>query len=117
MLSKLLRVTDVEVSRHLLCAAARFWKPAHHVFRFGRMELTPTLEEVCQICGFSKLMGPVVFMRRDDYVAVLCQLTGLSTVDCKKRLIYHNGPMPMLYLGYFGEATEKHAKLGDELFL
>ena len=44
--TKLLKATDFEVSRHLLCAAARFWKPAHHVFCFGRTELTPTLEEV-----------------------------------------------------------------------
>ena len=42
----LLKAADVEVSWHLLCAAARFWKSAHHVFRFGRTELMPTLEEV-----------------------------------------------------------------------
>ena len=46
LLSKLLKAVDVEVSRHLLCAAARFWKPAHHVFRFSKVELTPILEEV-----------------------------------------------------------------------
>ena len=68
--SKLLRAVDVEVSRHLLCTAARFWKPAHHVFRFGRTELTPTLEEVRRICGFSKLMGPSIFIRRNRYIAV-----------------------------------------------
>ena len=44
--TKLLKAVDVEVSRHLLCVVARFWKPAHHIFRFGRTELTPTLEEV-----------------------------------------------------------------------
>ena len=44
--SKLLKAANVEVSRYLLCTAARFWKPAHHVFHFGRTELTPTLEEV-----------------------------------------------------------------------
>ena len=80
--SKLLRTVDVEVSRHLLCAAARFWKPTHHVFCFGRTELTPTLEEVRRIYGFSKIMGPAVFMRRDSYAAVLSQLTELSMVDC-----------------------------------
>ena len=71
ILSKLLKVADVEVSQHLLCIAARFWKPVHHVFCFNRTELTPTLEEVRRICGFSKLMGPSMFMRRDGYVAVL----------------------------------------------
>ena len=113
----LLRAANVEVSRHLLCAAARFWKPAHHIFCFGRIELTPMLEEVCRICGFSKLMGPSVFMRHDSYVATLSQLTGLSMVDCKKSLIYADGPTPMLHLGYFNEATEKHAVLKDELWL
>ena len=44
--SKLLKTADIEVSCHLLYAAARFWKLAHHVFRFGWTELTPTLEEV-----------------------------------------------------------------------
>ena len=77
--TKLLKAADVEVSRHLLCAAARFWKSAHHVFRFGRTELRPTLEEVLRICGFSKILGPPIFMRRDGYIAVLKQLTGLST--------------------------------------
>ena len=56
--SKLLKAADVEVSWHLLCAAARFWKPVHHVFRFGRTELTPTLEEVRRIYGFSTIIGP-----------------------------------------------------------
>ena len=69
--SKLLKAADVEVSLHLLCATARFWKPAHHVFRFGRTELTPTLEEVRLICAFSKIMGPTVFMRHDGYAAAL----------------------------------------------
>ena len=77
--TKLLKLTDIEVSRHLLCTAARFWKLAHHIFRFDRTVLTPTLEEVCRICGFSKIMGPPIFMRHDRYIAVLSQLTGLST--------------------------------------
>ena len=77
--SKLLKAADVEVSRHLLCAATRFWKPAHHVFCFGRSKLTPTLEEVRRICGFSKFMGSPIFMRRDRHIAVLSQLSGLST--------------------------------------
>ena len=80
--SKLLRAADVEVSRHLLCATARFWKPAYHIFRFGRIELTPTLEEVHWICGFSKIMGPTVFVRCDRHIVVLSQLFGLSTEGC-----------------------------------
>ena len=115
--SKLLKAADVEVSRHLLCAAARFWKPAHHVFCFGRTELTPTLEEVRQICGFSKIMGPLVFMKRDGYIVVLSQLTGLSAKGCQQRLIYTSGPTPLLRLGYFDYVMEKHAELGSELWL
>ena len=113
--SKLLRAADVEMSRHLLYAAARFWKPTHHVFRFGRKDLTPMLEEVRWISDFSKIMGPAVFMRHDGYAAVLSQLTRLSTVDCQQRLVCTNGPAPMLCLEYFDEAANKHAELGDEL--
>ena len=80
--SKLLKAADVEVSQHLLCIATRFWKPVHHVFRFGRTELTPTLEELCRICDFSTLMGPAVFMRRTGYVVVLRELIGLSAQSC-----------------------------------
>ena len=115
--SKLLRAADVEVSRHLLCAAATFWKPVHHVFHFGRTELTPTLEEVRRIYGFSNIMGLAVFMRRDGCAAALSQLTGLSIVDCQHRLVCTNGPAPMLRLEYFDEAAEKCAELGDELWL
>ena len=115
--SKLLRAADVEVSRHLLSVAARFWKPVHHVFRFGKTELTPTLEEVRRICCFSMIMGLAMFMRRDGYVAVLSQLTGLSTVDYQQRLVCTNRPAPMLCLEYFDEAAEKRAELGDELWL
>ena len=82
--SKLLRATNVEVSRHLLCTTARFWKQTHHVFHFGRTELTPTLEEVCRICVFSNIMGPAVLMRHDGYAVALSQLTGLSTIDCQQ---------------------------------
>ena len=114
--SKLLRVAEVEVSRHLLCAAIRFWKPAHNVFRFDRIELMPMLEEVRQTCCFFELMGPAVFMRRDGYVAVLSQLTGLSTVDYKKMLICTNGLVPLLHMGYFDETAKKCAELGDELW-
>ena len=49
--SRTLNVAEVEVSRHLLCAAARFWKPLLHVFCFGKVEMTPTLEEVRWIYG------------------------------------------------------------------
>ena len=117
LLSKLLKAAEVEVSRHLLCAVVRFWKPTHHVFHFGKVELTPTLEEVRRIYGFSKIMGPAVFMRRDSYAIVLSQLTGLSTMDCQQRLVCTNGPAPMLCLEYFDEAVEKRVALGDELWL
>ena len=115
--TKLLKAADVEVSRHLLCAVARFWKLAHHVFRFGRTELTPMLEEVRRICGFSKIMGPPIFMRRDGYLAVLSQLTGLSTRTCQQRLICTSGPTPLLRLAHFDETVERRAELGDELWL
>ena len=95
---RFLKAADVEVSRHLLCATARFWKSAYHVFRFGRTELTLTLEEVRRIYGFSKLMGPAIFMRRDGYNATLSQLTGLSTVECKCRLLCPTDAAPLLCL-------------------
>ena len=63
--SRTLNVAEVEVSCHLLCTAARFWKPSFHVFRFGLVEMTPTLEEVRRICGLLPLSGPAVFMRRE----------------------------------------------------
>ena len=115
--SKLLKVADVEVSRHLLCAAARFWKLAHHVFRFDKVELTPTLEEVRRICGFSTLMGPTIFMRREGYITTLWLLTGLFTEECQKKLTYTSGPEPMLSLTYFDEVAKKRTELGDELWL
>ena len=62
-------------------------------------------------------MGLAVFMRRDGFAAALSQLTGLSTVDCQQRLVYTSGPVPMLCLEYFDEAVNKHAELGDELWL
>ena len=34
--TKFLGIVNVEMSKYLLCAAARFWKLAHHIFRFGR---------------------------------------------------------------------------------
>ena len=52
--TKFLSIANVEVSRYLLCAAARFWKPAFHVFHFGQVEMTPTLEEVRRICSLSR---------------------------------------------------------------
>ena len=115
--SKLLRAADVEVSRHLLCAAARFRKPAYHVFHFGRTKLTPTLEEVRRICGFSKIMGPTVYVRRDRYIVVLSQVSGLSTEGCQQRLICTSRLTPLLRLAYFDETMEKRAELGDELWL
>ena len=106
---RLLKAADVEVSCHLLCAAARFGKLAHHVFYFGRTELTLTLEEVRRIYGFSTLMGPTVFMRRSGYVTVLRQLTRLSAQGCEKRLVCIDGPVPALRLNYFEEVSKKHA--------
>ena len=75
------------------------------------------LEEVRRICGFSKLLGPAIFMRQDKYIATLSQLTGLSTVDCKKRLVCIDRPVPMLHLNYFDEVAKKCTALGDELRL
>ena len=75
------------------------------------------LEEVHRICGFSKLMGPAVFMRCDGYVAFLSQLTRLSSVDCKKRLVCIDEPVPMLRLNYFDEVAKKRTTLRDELWL
>ena len=73
----------------------------------------PTLEEVRRICGFSKFMGPAVFMRRSDYVTVLKQLTGLSMKDCEKRLVCIDGPVPMLRLNYFDEVAKKQFHVSD----
>ena len=115
--SKLLNVAEVEVSRHLLCAAVRFWKPAHHVFRFSKVELTPTLEKVHWICGSSKLLGPAVFMRCNGYASVLCQMTGLTTIECKQRLMYVDGSVPMLRLEYFDQVAWRRATLGDDMWL
>ena len=100
-----------------MCATARFWKPAHHVFCFSKTELTPTLEEVRRICNFSTLMGPAMFMRRTGYVAVLRELTGLSAQSYVKRLVCVDGPVPALHLNYFEEVSKKRAALGDELWL
>ena len=89
----------------------------HHVFRFGRTKLTPMLEEVRRICGFSKLMEPAVFKRRNGYVTVLSQLTRLSLDDCKEKLVCVDGLVPMLRLSYFDEVARKRITLGDELWL
>ena len=62
-------------------------------------------------------MGPVVFMRRTRYVAVLRELTGLSAQSCEKRLVCIDGPVPALCLNYFEEVSKKRAALGDELWL
>ena len=92
----MLNIAEVEVNQHLLCAAARFWKPSLHVFHFGQVEMTPTLEEVRWICGLSPLLGPTMIMRRDGYASVLCQLTGLTTGECAEQLICVDGLTPVL---------------------
>ena len=56
-------------------------------------------------------------MRHDKYIAVLSQLTGLSTQGCQQRLICTSGPTPLLRLTYFDETVEKCAELGDDLWL
>ena len=107
----------MEVSRHLLCAATMFWKPAFHVFRFGKVEMTPTLEEVRRICGLSRLLRPAVFMWCDGYAFVLHQLTSLSKVDYGQHLICKDGSVPMLSLEYFNQVVQRRAELGDDLWL
>ena len=72
---------------------------------------------MCQICGFSKIMGPPILMRRDKYIVVLSQLSGLSIQGYQQRLICTSGLTPMLRLAYFDEIVEKRAELGDELWL
>ena len=103
--TKFLSIASVKVSRYLLCASAWFWKPAHHVFRFDQVELTPTLEEVRRICCLSRLQGPAIFMRRDGYLSVLNLLTGLRSGDCDRRLVCKDGDSPMLRLGHFDEVV------------
>ena len=115
--TKFLGIANVEVSRYLLCAAAWFWKPPHHVFRFGQIELTPTVEEVRRIYGLLRLLGPAIFMRRNSYLSVLNQLTRLRSNDCEHRLVCKDGDSPMLYLVYFDEVAPKRAVLGDDLWL
>ena len=65
----------------------------------------PTLEVVRWIYGLSKLLGPAVFMRCDGYASVLSQLIGLTTVECKQRLICVDGPTPTLHLEYFDQVA------------
>ena len=77
---RFLGITDVEVSWHIVCAATRFWKLTHHVFHFGKVEMTPTLEEVHWIYVLSRLLRLVVFVWHDDYAIVLHQLIGLTMV-------------------------------------
>ena len=103
--TKFLGIANVEVSRYMLCVAARFWKPAHHVFHFGQVELTPTLKEVRRICCLSRLQGPAIFMRHDGYLSVLNLLTRLRSGDCERRLVCKDGNSPMLRLEYFDEVA------------
>ena len=79
--------------------------------------MTPTLEEVRWICSLSRLQGPAIFMRRDGYLSVLNQLTGLRSGDCDRHLVCRDGDLPMLRLGYFDEVAQKRAVLGDDLWL
>ena len=110
-------MAKVEVSRHLLCTAARFWKPSLHVFHFGLLEITPTLEEVCRIYGLSPLLGLVVFMRGEGYASVLHQLTSLTPGECAERLIRTDRPAPRVRLEYFEQMIQRRAVLGDDLWL
>ena len=92
-------------------------KPSFHVFRFGLVEMMPTLEEVRRICGLSPLSRLAVFMRREGYAFVLRQLTGLTPGECAERLIRTDGPTPRIRLEYFEQMISKRATLGDELWL
>ena len=76
----------------------------------------PTLEEVRRICGLSPLLGPTVFMRREGYASVLCQLTSLTPGECAERLIRTDGPTPRIRLEYFEQTIPRRATLGGELW-
>ena len=56
-------------------------------------------------------------MRRDGYLSVLNLLTRFWSGDCDCRLVCRDGDSPMLRLGYFDEMAQKHAVLGDDLWL
>ena len=42
---------QIRVDEPLLCAAANYWVPLRHVFRFNGIELCPTIEEFATIMG------------------------------------------------------------------
>ena len=70
----------MKVDDHLLRAAAHFWDPNAHVFRFGEVEISPLFEEFSSIIGISTgtEVVPLLPSPRPGYVQQLANLLKIS---------------------------------------
>ena len=69
---------EVAIRPVLLHAAARFWDPEVHVFRFGSQELCPTVEEFHAYLGSHDSAEPIIPMIRESMKNILKARLGVS---------------------------------------
>ncbi|XP_052484772.1 uncharacterized protein LOC105795636 [Gossypium raimondii] len=69
---------SVKVDKYLFRALAQFWNPAYGCFTFGKVDLTPTVEEYTTLLRCPKIQVDKAYSRAAGWVAVRIQQKGDS---------------------------------------
>ncbi|XP_039030572.1 uncharacterized protein LOC120165052 [Hibiscus syriacus] len=88
---------EVSVDRNLFRALAQFWNPAYSCFTFGKVDLTPTIEEYQALIRCPRAQVDRVYTKPPiipSFKKKLLSITGMSE-DWRKKL-------DMLALGIYG---------------
>lgn len=95
-LNSLRHIHPIPIRPELLHAAAQFWDPEFHVFRFGLQELCPTIEEFHAYLETRPETEPVVPPNRANLVKILKEKLGVS--DGIARHLIRGGSLDILRL-------------------
>ena len=95
-LNSLRHIHPIPIRPELLHAAAQFWDPEFHVFRFGLQELCPTIEEFHAYLETRPETEPVVPPNRANLVKILKEKLGVS--DGVARHLIRGGSLDILRL-------------------
>ncbi|KAK5836595.1 hypothetical protein PVK06_012389 [Gossypium arboreum] len=72
---------DIKVDKHLFRAVAQFWNSAYSCFTFGKVDLTPTIEEYKALLRCPKFQTNKIYSRIVNvptFVKRLMNITGMS---------------------------------------
>ena len=98
---------QIRVDEPLLHAAANYWVPSQHVFRFNRIELCPTIEEFGTIMGEPEIDDLIFPTMGGDLPSLLQVMLGVPATTANSWCVFGKLNLRLVVEYFFDQALPK----------